>query len=123
MRLFIAVFLMLFLTGCEDEESFDFSKLGQQKFSSASWKSSSQEQRGKMLSSLLSSHAFKGMRKQDVIDLLGKSTAYYEYDEFPAYFVGSKNVQSQYGSGYLLAFPIDRDTGLIREVVFDPEPQ
>jgi hypothetical protein len=100
----------------------DLQGLGTAEFSKENWGMASQEARGEMVYSLSKNYKFNEMNKDQVLALLGESTAYYEYDEFPAYFVGPKNIASDYGNGYLLAFPLDRETGLIREVVIIPPP-
>jgi len=73
-----------------------------------------------MVASFLETHNITNMTSQELRSLLGESTAYYEYDEFPAYFVGSENTKSDTGNGYLLAFPIDRKTGKIRKYIIKP---
>ena len=75
-----------------------------------------------MLYSFVKTHVIERLTAKDIFNLLGPSTSYYQYDDFPAYLVGPKTVQSQAGQGHLLAFPVNRTTGLIQEFVLDPMP-
>lgn len=123
-NIFITGLLLMFgLFGCSSDSQEDLKILGTNNFSKEAWMSSSQEERGTMVFSLLQKHNVKNMKVEDVQSLLGKSTAYYEYDEFPAYLVGSKEIESEYGRGYLLAFPFDRKTGKISQYIILPKPQ
>ena len=76
-----------------------------------------------MVFSLLQTYDIENMNVEEIKLLLGESTAYYEYDEFPAYIIGPKTVKTEYGDGYLLAFPFDRKTGVIRKYIIFPEPK
>ena len=113
---------MMSLFGCSTSSIEDIKALGTSEFTAEAWTNASQEERGKMVFSLLKKNDIKKMKVEEIISLLGNSTAYYEYDEFPAYLVGQKSIKSDYGNGYLLAFPFDRKTGLIRKYVIIPKP-
>lgn len=116
--------LVLFtITSCFSGSVEDLKILGTDKFSTTIWLDASQEERGKMVYSFFKTNDIYSMTAQDIKKLLGKPTGYYNYDEFPAYMVGDKSVQSNYGSGYILAFPIDRDTELISRYVIIPTPK
>ena len=119
MKYLFSLFFII-LVSCSANEKMNISKLGNQEFSTEAWLNSNQEDRGKMVNSFLQMYNVQEMNTQEIYDLLGDSTAYYEYDEFPAYFVGPKSVESVYGKGYVLAFPIDRKTGKIRKFVIEP---
>jgi hypothetical protein len=122
MKYYVVLCLALLICSCSSNNDMDLQGLGTAEFSKENWGMASQEARGEMVYSLSKNYKFNEMNKDQVLALLGESTAYYEYDEFPAYFVGPKNIASDYGNGYLLAFPLDRETGLIREVVIIPPP-
>lgn len=113
---------MINIFGCSSNSIEDIKVLGTNEFSKETWVNASQEERGKMVFSLLKKHDIKKMKVGEIKSLLGDSTAYYEYDEFPAYLVGPKSIKSDYGDGYLLAFPFDRKTGLIRNHIIIPNP-
>jgi hypothetical protein len=91
-------------------------KLGTKEFTAQEWAVAGQESRGEMLASLLAKHRFAGTPAKDVKALLGPPTAYYDYDENPAYLVGPRSVKSPYGDGYLLVFLTDKNKGLVTEV-------
>jgi hypothetical protein len=91
-------------------------KLGTKEFTTQAWAAAGQEGRGEMLASLLAKHHFAGTPAKDVKALLGPPTAYYDYDENPAYLVGPRSVKSPYGDGYLLVFLTDKNKGLVTEV-------
>ncbi len=74
-----------------------------------------------MVYSFIAQHDITVMAYDDVVNLLGKPTAYYNYDEYPAYFVGPKNIESEYGKGYVLAFPTDRKTNKVRRYIIVPQ--
>jgi len=109
--------------GCSSNSPEDLKVLGTNSFSKDAWADAPQEERGKMVFSLLHKYKVTKMNVEDIQSLLGKSTAYYEYDEFPAYLVGPKNIESEYGSGYMLAFPFNRKTGIIRKYLILPKPK
>jgi len=114
---------MINIFGCSANAIEDIKVLGTSEFSKETWTDASQEDRGKMVFSFLKKHDIKKMKVEEIKSLLGDSTAYYEYDEFPAYLVGPKSIKSDYGNGYLLAFPFDRKTGLIRKYIIIPNPK
>lgn len=114
---------MISLFGCSPPPvSEQARRLGTQAFSQETWATASQEKRGEMVSSFLSQHDFKSLTSSDIKTLLGEPTAYYDYDENPAYFVGPGTVESEYGKGYLLAFVADKASGKIIAVKIIPEP-
>lgn len=121
--LILGLIAMINIVGCSSSSIEDIKSLGTSDFTTEAWKNASQEDRGKMVFSLLKKHDIKKIKVEEIKSLLGNSTAYYEYDEFPAYLVGPKSIKSDYGDGYLLAFPFDRKTGLIREYVIIPKPK
>jgi len=116
----ILLFLIILISGCGTGNMTDLLVLGNDEFAKEKWNVASQSERGKMVASFLKTHDITNMTTQELRSLLGESTAYYEYDEFPAYFIGPKNIESDNGSGYLLAFPIDRKTGKIRKYIIEP---
>jgi hypothetical protein len=121
--LILGLIAMINIFGCSSNSIEDIKVLGTSEFTTEAWANASQEERGKMIFSLLKKHDVKKMKVEEIKSLLGNSTAYYEYDEFPAYLVGPKSIKSDYGDGYLLAFPFDRKTGLIREYIIIPKPK
>lgn len=114
---------MFGIFGCSSNSLEDLKVLGTDEFSKDGWMNASQREKGKMVFSLLRKYDVTNMKVEEVQSLLGGSTAYYEYDEFPAYLVGPENIESEYGDGYLLAFPFDRKTGMIRKYIIHPKPK
>jgi len=51
---------------------------------------------------------------------LGNSTGYYEYDMNPAYYIGSKPIETD-ARIYLIAFVIDHESGRVRDIRIRPE--
>ena len=115
----IFLFLIILIAGCETYNMKDLLILGNDEFTKEKWNAASQSERGKMAASFLKSHDITNMTTQELRSLLGESTAYYEYDEFPAYFIGPKNMESDNGSSYVLAFPIDRKTNKIKKYIIE----
>lgn len=123
-NLLLCFYIVSGLLGCSSSSLEGLELMGTNNFSKDAWVNASQEERGKMVFSLLKKYDIKKMKVEEIKNLLGESTAYYEYDEFPAYLVGPRTIQSQYyGKGYVLAFPFDRSTGFIREYIIMPNPQ
>jgi len=115
---------MISLFGCSPPPvSEQARRLGTQAFSQASWATASPEKRGEMVSSFLSQHDLKSLTAGDIKTLLGVPTAYYDYDENPAYLVGPSTVESGYGKVYLLAFMADKASGKMVAVKLIPEPR
>lgn len=120
--LMTGLLLMMSLFGCIGKSVENQAKtLGTSEFTVDAWANGTQEQRGEMVASLLAKHPATSLTAKQVISLLGTPTSYYEYDEYPAYMVGPKSVESDYGKGYVLAFVTDKDTGEIVQVLFIPE--
>lgn len=109
------------LLGCSSAVD-DLKKLGDQPFTEESWSSATKEARAEMVYSFVTERDLEKLTAEDIIRLLGEPNAYYEYDEFPAYLVGPDSIQSEYGEGYLLAFPVDRETGFVKKFVLQPKP-
>ncbi len=118
------VLAMTGLFGCSPPPVSEQAKLlGAREFSKEAWATASQEKRGEMVYSFLSQHDLKSLTSGDVRTLLGTPTGYYDYNENPAYLVGSSSVESDYGKGYLLAFVADKSSGKIVGVKIIPEPK
>ncbi|WP_199611044.1 hypothetical protein [Flocculibacter collagenilyticus] len=119
----LILLVALLLNGCSDSTNMyeQYQQLGTETFTSEKWKSASQEERATLIYSFLTQYEINKLSREDVIALLGEPTAYFEYDEIPAYFIGSKSVSSVYGSGYLIAFPYDRTTGIVTKVIIKPK--
>jgi len=109
------LFLFIATLSCENSLLEKAKIFGTKDFISSEWKSSDDTAKSEMIYSFLKNHNINTMASDDVHQLLGESTAYYEYDEFPAYNLILN------GTEYVVAFPIDRDTSKIRKYVFEPE--
>lgn len=96
---------------------------GTKEFTPQSWAVATQEERAEMVFSLLQQHPPTKLKSKDIQDLLGTPTGYYDHDENPAYFVGPKTVESEFGKGYLLVFLTNKATGKIDALKILPEPQ
>ena len=119
-----SVITMLGLFGCFSPSVTEQAKLLRTKpFSQQSWAAGTQEQRGEMVYSFLSQHDTQSLSAGTVKQILGEPTGYYDYDENPAYVVGSSSVESEYGKGYLLAFVADKESREIKSIIIIPEPK
>lgn len=123
MRFLISCFLLILcMTGCSADSIDDQARLlGAREFTVDGWAAGTQEQRGEMLASFLAKHKATALTAKEVVGLLGSPTGYYEYDEYPTYFVGPASVESEYGKGYLLAFVTDKSSGKVLKVVLVPK--
>lgn len=113
-RLIIIMSIFNLMVGCSSSSFNDAKAFGDTEFSSQSWKSSNNEDKAKMVYSFLTKNNITNLQAADIYNLLGKSTAYYEYDEFPAYLIESSNKE------YTLAFPVNRETSKIRKYIIVP---
>ncbi|WP_370260639.1 hypothetical protein [Limnobacter sp.] len=120
-EIFLWILMALGLVACSNPVE-NLKKLGTAPFTHEAWIRASQLERGEMVYSFLNHRDITVLSAADVYQLLGESTAYYEYDEVPAYLVGPNHVESEYGKGYLLAFPVDSHTGLVKKFVIHPQP-
>jgi len=98
--------ILLILAGCSTANLDDARALGTKKFDTEKWLSLPNNERSVVVYSLLKQHDVTAMNAKDITSLLGIPTAYYDYDEFPAYIIGPKTI---------LAFPVDRQSGLVRK--------
>lgn len=71
---------------------------GTEDFNKKRWAKANEEQRGKMLASLLRHHKFIEKTNADVYQILGDRTCYWESEEMPCYWVILE------GEWYLLGF-------------------
>jgi hypothetical protein len=51
---------------------------------------------------------------------LGQNTAYYLYDHFPAYYVGSPPPDNKM-PGYLFALVVDHHSGMVTDIYLEPK--
>jgi len=95
--------------------------LGTREFTVESWAAASQLERARMTASFLHQYDATDLDRSGIIKLLGRPTAYYNYDSNAAYIVGPTTVSSKYGDGYLLVFETDKDNGNVDRVFFVPD--
>jgi len=114
-KLLALLSLLFTVLSCESNSIEKVKAFGTSEFVSSEWKASDINVRSKMIYSFLKNHNLENMDKNEIHQLLGQSTAYYEYDEFPAYNVILN------GSKYIVAFPINRETNKIRKYTFEPK--
>ncbi len=110
----VFITLLFMVLGCENKSIEKVKAFGTEEFVSSEWKVSDINIKSKMIYSFLINHNIENMDANEIHQLLGESTAYYEYDEFPAYNVTLN------GTKYIIAFPINRETNKIRKYVFVP---
>jgi hypothetical protein len=121
MKKILLILISVAAMSCSNDSIEKLKSLGTDEFLKDKWANATQEARGKMIYSFIKKHDIHKMIASDIKNLLGPSTAYYNYDEFPAYLVGPENVKTEYGNGFLFAFPIDRNSGKIKKFVILPK--
>src|SRR5690554_4682646 len=95
-------------------------KLGAREFSNAQCLESGAVERGEMLYSYLKQREpNSSLTKAQVEEELGPATGYYEYDEFPAYYIGPKPDGVEQPA-YLVAFIIRHQTGQVKGFHVEP---
>jgi hypothetical protein len=116
MRWFSMVLLLTYLlSGCSaDSVEAQAKKLGAREFTTQAWTGGTQDERGQMIASFLNKYKASELTGKQVRALLGPSTGYYDYDEYPAYLVGN---------GHLWVFITDKDNGKVSKVILVPPVQ
>lgn len=112
----------LLALGCSSETTDieAVKKLGERDFSKSHWQESDAVERGKMLYSYLKKHKpISNLTRAQIEEELGPATGYYEYDEFPAYYVGPKPSGGDQPA-YLVAFITDHQTGKVKGIHVEP---
>lgn len=119
--LFIALSMVTTLSACSAESvESQAKKLGVRDFTVQAWTAGTQEQRAQMIASFLAKYKATDLTGKQVRTLLGPSTGYYDYDEYPAYLVGPAAVKSGYGNGYLWVFITNKSNGRVDRVILVP---
>ena len=119
-----ALLSIILLPGCSADSTDDQArKLGARDFTAQAWMAGTQEERGRMIASFLAKYKVTELTGRQVKDLLGPSTGYYDYDEYPAYLVGPRTIKSEYGEGYLWVFITDKRSSKVRKVILVPPVQ
>ena len=108
---YLIIFISLFLIACS--EPIIHSDVENISFDKDKWQNNISN-RGAMLNDFLIKYDVKMQDRASLERLLGNSDGYYLYDEFPAYRLKEKD-------DCVVAFPIDRDTGKVKEVLIEPE--
>ncbi len=124
-KILACVTLSFLIISCTSSDTLNssiekISNLGESKFTKESWATANQEERGEMITDFLKHVEFIGKSKNEIVEILGKPTAYYDYDEFPAYVFGPKSVSSEYADGYIIAFITDSSSGKVVEYEIIP---
>lgn len=104
------IFLSWFLVACSEPTTYPHSV--EISFDKDTWQKSIQG-RGAMLNDFLIKHDVTKQDRASIEQLLGDSDGYYLYDEFPAY-------RLKEDGDCVVAFPIDRNTGKVKEAVIEP---
>ena len=104
-----------------DSRQESLAKLGNAEFNPDVWAISSEYVRGTMIHDFLEKNSpITNKDRSFIIHQLGNSTAYFEYDVNPAYYIGS-SPKVGHLKAYLVAFIIDQQTGKVRDIQVYPE--
>ena len=106
----IVLVILVFLVACTDQVKS--TKSSGVMFEKSRWESNIID-RASMLDDFLLRYNITDYNRLSLEEILGDSDGYYLYDEFPAYRL--KEI-----GDCVVAFPIDRNTGNIKEVVISP---
>lgn len=94
---------------------------GTEKFDHDLWSKSNEYTRGTMIYDFVSKNALvTDASRKFIVESLGNSTGYYEYDLNPAYYIGPKPKGSE-ARAYMIAFIIDHKSGKVRDIYIHPE--
>jgi hypothetical protein len=114
---------MIFCTACSslNEKVEQLRFFGNKEFDQKVWSFSNEYVRGTMIYDFLSRNSPITDRSFEfVLNNLGSSTGYYEYDLYPAYYIGPKPKEGD-AKAYLIAFIIDHKSGQVRDIHIHPE--
>ena len=122
MRFLMTSALMLFLAGgcTRTPVEEQVRALGNRDFAPDTWAVAKPVEREQMLASFFAKHSANRLTTRQVKQLLGEPTAYYDYDENLAYFIGPATVESKYGKERMLVFITNKRTGAVEEVELVP---
>ena len=76
--------MCIIVISCSNASLEKLKASGSDEFTKDKWASASQEERGKIVYSFIVNHDIHKKAARDIKNILGPSTAYYNYDEFPA---------------------------------------
>jgi len=104
-----------------DNRQESLAKLGNAEFNPNVWAISNEYVRGTMIHDFLKKNSSITEKDRSfIIQQLGNSTAYFEYDVNPAYYIGN-SLKVGHLKAYLVAFIIDQQTGKVRDIQVYPE--
>ncbi|WP_459825852.1 hypothetical protein [Desulfomicrobium salsuginis] len=104
-----------------DNRQESLAKLGNAEFNPDVWAISNEYVRGTMIHDFLVKNSpITDKDRSFIIHQLGNSTAYFEYDVNPAYYIGN-SPKVGHLKAYLVAFIIDQQTGKVRDIQVYPE--
>ena len=121
MNKFIGIIIVSFfswMAGCSNGiDATSLKKFGDEEFSGETWNSASAERRSKMVYSFIEGNSpIQDLTRDQIIEQLGDSTSYFQYDEFPAYELRKDDEL------FTLAFVIDRDTAKVKSIELEKMP-
>ena len=95
-------------------------RLGTETFDSQKWAHADGQERGRMIYDFMHRNTpITNKHRSFIISQLGESTGYYDYDHFPAYYIGPKPPNSN-AKAYLFAFTIDHKTDQVTGIYIEP---
>lgn len=122
-RFICCVSIIVMAASCSslDNRQESLEKLGNAEFNPDVWAISNEYVRGTMIHDFLKQNSpITDKDRSFIIHQLGNSTAYFEYDVNPAYYIGSSPKVGRL-KAYLVAFIIDQQTGRVRDIQVYPE--
>lgn len=122
-RFFCYVSIIVMAASCSslDNRQESLAKLGNAEFNPDVWAISNEYVRGTMIHDFLKKNSpITDKDRSFIIHQLGNSTAYFEYDVNPAYYIGS-SPKVGHLKAHLVAFIIDQKTGKVRDIQVYPE--
>ena len=122
-RFICCVSIIVMAASCSslDNRQESLAKLGNAEFNPDVWAISNEYVRGTMIHDfLIQNSPITDKDRSFIIHQLGNSTAYFEYDVNPAYYIGS-SPKVGHLKAYLVAFIIDQKTGKVRDIQVYPE--
>jgi hypothetical protein len=121
---FLTLIIFFSILSCSYNKIQSLKKLGTEEFNKEKWLISDEVARGRMIYDFIKKNKpIENKRKSTfVFNQLGESTGYYNYDSYPAYYIGPQPPSSD-SKAYLLAFIVDHKTKIIIDIYINPQIQ
>ena len=117
----MVLFIALSMLSCSsDRVAESLKELGTEPYDASRWAHASEQERGRMIYDFIRTNSpITNKDRSFIISQLGENTGYYDYDHFPAYYIGQKPPNSD-AKAYLIVFLVDHKTERVTGIQIEP---